>query len=430
MDNSGRRRSSRLAIKEREEREGRSVVPKKSVNKRARSQQSEKGLSKKPRKTERDGSTSSEVGRKRRTDSVERDSGLEIARKKRKAEPLTKTSSVGAEQGQKKGRGRGRGKGSGKEMGKGRGQGSEDDREQRMEGGDVVVVNHLTHLPRELLGMVFEKSEVVDLMRLGETSKELRTLVKDSTKKLGLVGLQTKYILETVLGMPPDRICTVMQRVMEGEGEWVLWGDDQELEIIPSLPHLFIDHQLKAKDEDGVWIENTFEADEGLPAAPSRMLRDKDGRWSNECYAKELNAELKSRDALPKERDAHGDKCGWCGGKEEIVATAAYAAKCNLCLSCLDQTFLTKWQLFKRIGQALFLKLNGWYEIPQELKGTKGVREGVMFSGGAQHSAFGVEFWAEPTYTAFMKSKEGGDDDDVPPGAWEIVKKSCNYGGP
>ena len=134
----------------------------------------------------------------------------------------------------------------------------------------------------------------------------------------------------------------------------------------------------------------------------------------------------------------HGDVCARCGGHKGVFFTADLPSlkrsPRNLCAQCLDHTLLPRYDFFRRHGESCFVVINGNgpYTIPDHLRATKGVRVGAFFSGGAQHSAFGLEFWASPC----LKSSDrdclwvDGDGGYEPPNAWAIVRETCGYGGP
>lgn len=269
------------------------------------------------------------------------------------------------------------------------------------------------------------------LVLAGRVSRCLRKRCAATITSLGFTrendGLRTAFLLQAVLCVPCEVAARVLAHVVRGEGQFVLWGDDVEIEELPSLNAL-VEHRFLSIGEDTA--EMILDSDFGIAAAPSPLLRDPSGPFASPCYKADREAALAERDAMAVTMTGvhSGTSCARCGGSEQVLFTADVADGENLCAACLGRTLIPRFRFLARHGEGCFLDFKGPYRIPQRLRGTDGTREGLFFSGGAQHAAFGVEFWAEPSLLG--RGGVGVDDGDVPPNAWEIATSQCGYEGP
>jgi hypothetical protein len=260
-------------------------------------------------------------------------------------------------------------------------------------------------------------------------------------------GLLHMYLLQWVLNIRFEDTMLICSHLMREEGQWVVWGDDCGLKTCNSLIDFFFDDGYLLLTDNHEFITDL---DEAIGINVSPVLRDSEGRFGSPCYQREVSEALKYRDELDVAEgvDVHSGSCARCGSDKQVFFSADVpTAKGNLCSRCLDQTIYTRFKLQMKHPHACFFTSDDAkspYSIPPHLKGTKGTRLGLFFSCGAQHSAFGLEFWADPV---LMPQEEGSSGsiggeqeslwnhdneiDDAPPNAWEIVsQKEVGYRGP
>eukprot|EP00750_Incisomonas_marina_P000296 INCI10222.3.p1 GENE.INCI10222.3~~INCI10222.3.p1 ORF type:complete len:477 (+),score=73.55 INCI10222.3:88-1518(+) len=284
-------------------------------------------------------------------------------------------------------------------------------------------------------------------------------------------GLLTEFLLRTVLAPAarpgPERNATInriLAAVVQYGAEdhslqWVLWGDDTPVVVKPHLAKFFFpDDSDAGRNDDHEESQlphfsakqrleyGALDEDEAIGLTLSEDLRDSSAgsRFGHSCYAKEREAALKARDKLPATADAHGRTCGTCGRAKNgdvIVIYCADVAGRNLCADCLNATTVARVHVMLAHPDVFFFSSDvptGPFPIPERLKGTQGIREGVFFSPGAQHTCFGIELWANPVFvgsgtTPALHHVENLKDLSSlaePPNAYDTVLESGMYGGP
>jgi hypothetical protein len=259
--------------------------------------------------------------------------------------------------------------------------------------------------------------------------KSVRDEIAEKQRGCSPSGLVHFYLLRCVLNISFEDSQVICSHLAQGEGQWVKYGDNGEMSIISSLVDFFFDELLLTDMHDSI-TQATFDLG-GLALNCSTVLRDPHMCFSSGSYQKESREVLKYRDELivADGIDVHSGICARCGSDKQVFFSADIpTAKGNLCGRCLDKTIFTRFKLQMKHSGACFYtwdEVKGPYEIPLDLKGTRGTRIGIFYSNGAQNSAFGLEFWADPVLVAipgsaqsFLRSSDSKED---PPNIWKIV---------